>query len=220
MDSVCSFDIDKILRNAIAVFWDFDGVIKDSVEVKSIAFETLFFPYGSAVTARVRQHHEANGGISRFDKIPLYLAWASESVTDARVQEFCERFSRFAMQAVIDSPWVPGVREYLTEHHARQYFVLVSATPQNEMQQILRALDLAHCFREVHGAPKKKADAVEEVLRRLQLAPDQALMVGDADTDLMAAQKNAVPFLLRCTPLNATLQARYAGPMFENLTHE
>ena len=212
--------VNLLLRAARTIFWDFDGVIKDSVEAKTLAYETLFLPYGRDVATRVRLHHEANGGVSRFEKIPLYLAWAGESATDARVQEFCERFSRLAMQAVIDSPWVPGVREYLTEHHARQYFVLVSATPHDEMQQILHLLDLAHYFREVHGAPTKKADAIEDVLRRLQLTPDRVLMVGDADTDLMAAQKNAVPFLLRRTLLNKTLQARYSGPMFENLTHE
>lgn len=213
-------DIVAILRQADAVFWDFDGVIKDSVEAKSIALEQLFQPYGSDVVARVREHHETNGGVSRFDKIPLYLAWAGESTSDARVREFCERFSGLVMQAVIDSPWVPGVREYLTDNNAKQYFVLVSATPYDELRQILTSLDLARCFREVHGAPRKKADAIRDVLRRLQLTPERALMVGDADTDHAAAEHNGVPFLLRRTRLNKALQVRFDGPKFENLTHE
>lgn len=214
------FDIDKILCAATMIFWDFDGVIKDSVEVKSIAFETLFSPYGHEIAIRARQHHEANGGISRFDKIPLYLRWVGEPASDSQVQEFCNRFSKLVLQAVIDSPWVPGVREFLLGHHAQQYFVLVTATPQEEIHQILDILDIAYCFREVHGAPKKKASAIGDVLHRLHCDPDRALMVGDADTDLMAAQNNSIPFLLRRTPLNKTLQARYTGPVFDNLTHE
>ena len=52
------------------IFWDFDGVIKDSVEVKTHAFEYLF-PDGDADFLRkVRMHHEANGGMSRL-KIKL-----------------------------------------------------------------------------------------------------------------------------------------------------
>lgn len=213
-------DIDKILCAATVVFWDFDGVIKDSVEVKSIAFESLFLPYGQDIARRVRQHHEANGGISRFDKIPLYLRWAGEPVNDSRVNEFCDRFSKLVLQAVIDSPWVPGVHEYLLRHYTHKYFVLVTATPQDGIQHIVDIIDIAYCFREVHGAPKKKDSAIGDVLHRLHCNPTHALMVGDADTDLMAAQTNSIPFLLRRTLLNKTLRASYAGPIFDHLNHE
>lgn len=220
MSNERQLNIDKILRAATLVFWDFDGVIKDSVEVKTLAYETLFMPYGREVVARVRQHHEANGGVSRFEKIPLYLKWAGELGGDSQVAEFCDRFSKSVLQAVSDSPWVPGVCEFLLEHYAQQYFLLVTATPQDEIQQILDALNIAHCFREVHGAPKKKSNAIGNVLRRLKCDPDQALMVGDADTDLMAAEANAIRFLLRRTPLNLAIQATYTGPMFDDLSHE
>lgn len=208
------------LSAASLIFWDFDGVIKDSVDVKTLAYENLFLPFGRETARRVRLHHESNGGISRFDKIPLYLTWAGEQATAAQVNTFCARFSQSVLQAVIDSPWVAGVREYLLHHFSRQYFVLVTATPQEEIEQILAALDLAHCFREVHGAPTKKSHAIRAVLPRLECAPAQALMIGDAESDLQAAQANLVPFLLRRTPLNLSLQASYSGPMFDNLNDE
>lgn len=210
----------QYLREASLIFWDFDGVVKDSVDVKTQAFERLFLPYGEEVARRVRQHHEANGGVSRFDKIPLYLAWAGESTSPEQVEAFCDRFSQAVLQEVIDAPWVPGVREYLLRHCAEQYFVLVTATPQDEIEQILTALELPHCFREVHGAPTKKASAIGAVLARQKCTPGQALMIGDAETDRQAAQTNSVPFLLRRTPLNLSMQARYAGPMFDDLNDE
>lgn len=202
------------------VFWDFDGVIKDSVEVKTAAYVALFLPYGHEVATRVRQHHEANGGVSRFEKIPLYLKWAGESASESQAQEFCSRFSNLVKQAVVDSPWVPGVREYLLKHCARQYFVLVTATPQDEIQQIIETLGIARCFREVHGAPEKKSTAIEDVLRRLKCDPQHALMVGDSDTDLMAAKDNSIAFQLRRTSLNGQLQTHYTGPTFGDLTYE
>lgn len=202
------------------VFWDFDGVIKDSAGVKTAAFERLFQPYGAEVARRVRLHHEAHGGVSRFDKIPLYLAWAGEPSSPVQVKAFCERFSQSVLQAVIDAPWVPGVYEYLLEHCAAQYFVLVTATPQEEIEHILATLELAHCFREVHGAPTKKASSIGQVLARKKCPPEQALMIGDSETDWQAAQANAVPFLLRCTPLNLSIQASYGGPMFDDLNDE
>ena len=190
-------------------------MIKDSVMVKTNAFEQIFLPYGSKVVSAVCRHHEANGGMSRFEKMPIYLGWAGESVNAEKVHEFCECFALRVEQAVIDSPWVPGVREYLLANYMPQCFILVTATPQDEMLRILDALEIATCFLEVHGAPKSKVEAVRDVLVRLQCPPDQALMVGDSESDLMAAQANQVPFLLRRTPLNQPLQERCDSPIFD-----
>lgn len=207
-----------LLRKATIVFWDFDGVIKDSVAVKTVGFEQLFLPYGKELAERVRRHHEAHGGVSRYEKIPIYLEWAGETVSAARVQDFCEGFARLVQQAVIDAPWVAGVREYLLAQHSRQCFVLVTATPQEEIQQILQALNIAHCFNRVFGAPASKTGSVRELLRELKCPPEWAVLVGDSEMDLKAAQENGVPFLLRCTVHNQTLQERYSGPRFEDLS--
>jgi len=209
-----------LLRAASLVFWDFDGVIKDSVEVKSVGFERLFLPYGTAVAARVRCHHEANSGVSRYEKMAVYLQWAGEPVTAATVAEFCLRFSDLVMQSVIAAAWVPGVREYLLANLSRQRFVLVTATPEAEIKRILEALQLTACFAEVHGAPTGKADAMKGALQRWQCTPTDSLMVGDAEADLRAARTNDVPFLLRRTPLNHALREKYSGATFEDLGHE
>lgn len=205
------------LRGAQLVFWDFDGVIKDSVGVKTAAFERLFLPFGPEVARKVREHHEANGGMSRYDKIPVYLRWAEQEANAASVQLFCERFSELAYQGVIDAAWVPGVREYLEEQHSSQPFVLVTATPQEEIESILARLGIAHAFREVHGAPRTKTEAIADVLQRWRLAPAQAVFVGDASADLAAARANGVTFLLRRTTLNSHLQKDFIGPSFDDL---
>lgn len=210
----------SLMRRAAAIFWDFDGVIKDSVEAKTIGFEQLFLPYGQEISKRVRRHHEANGGVSRYEKIPLYLEWAGEIITPEKIDEFCGRFSGLVLQAVIDSPWVLGVREYLQENCNRQYFVLLTATPQEEILQILKALEITSLFREVHGAPTPKAAAIRGVLQRLRYSPNEVLVVGDAETDLKAAEENRVAFLLRRTPLNRGMQQRFSGPSFEYLDIE
>jgi len=206
-----------MLTGALVVFWDFDGVIKESVTIKSDAFERLFASYGAEVAARVRHHHETHGGVSRYEKMPLYLEWAGEAATPARVDEFCSRFSTLVLQAVVDAAWVPGVREYLQAQYERQRFVLITATPQDEIEQILGACGIAQCFREVHGAPMKKAAAIRSVLDRWGQKPGEALVVGDSDTELAAAIANDVPFLLRCTDTNRELQERFGGPTFGSL---
>jgi HAD superfamily hydrolase (TIGR01549 family) len=202
------------------IFWDFDGVIKDSVDVKTMAYERLFLPYGASVSRSVREHHEVNGGMSRFDKIPLYLRKAGVVITDNVVEEFCSKFSNMVMERVINSPWVPGALEYLKKAHASTRFVLVTATPKNEIEVILERLGIRSYFQYVYGAPLPKTDAIAEVMTRHSLKPEQALMIGDASADLIAAVNNSVCFLLRQTPINGLLQKSYTGPQVRNFYYE
>jgi phosphoglycolate phosphatase-like HAD superfamily hydrolase len=201
------------------IFWDFDGVIKDSVEVKTQAYMQLVKPFGAAVAERVREHHEAHGGMSRFDKFPLYLQWAGEEPSPpSRVSEFCDQFSQLVLQGVIDAPWVAGVEDYLRSNHHQQTFVLVSATPQDELEQILLALNLTKCFAEVFGAPTRKKDAIRMALAARGLDPHDCLMIGDARADLEAAEANQVPFLLRRHETNANVFADYTGLSVKDFT--
>ena len=210
----------NIIGNKKNVFWDFDGVIKDSVEIKSNAYEELFTKWGNEVANRVRGHHNLNGGMSRFDKIPLYLKWAGEEVTEELVAKFCNLFSENVMQSVIDSPWVPGVKEWLLDNFQKKQFILVTATPQHEIEKILLALNINQCFQGVFGSPIIKKEAIRLVLEKENISPYKALMIGDSETDLLAANDNAVNFLLRRTNLNLALQASYKGLQFEYLNYE
>lgn len=206
------------LKSFKAVFWDFDGVIKDSVDVKTQAYFQLFEPFGSAVAERVREHHEAHGGMSRFDKLPLYLQWADTEPTEAKVSEHCEQFSQRVMQGVIDAPWVAGVERYLRRNSYQQTFVLVSATPQDELEHILSTLDLTNCFAEVYGAPIRKQDAIRKTLIVRGLDVRDCLMIGDAQADMDAAAANQMPFLLRRHSSNTKVFAAYTGTSVEDFT--
>jgi phosphoglycolate phosphatase-like HAD superfamily hydrolase len=210
-----------ILRRCELVFWDFDGVIKDSVAVKTRAFERLFSPFGDQVVSRVREHHERNGGMSRLEKFPLYLHWAKQDASPGEVARYCGLFREAVCQSVIDSPWVPGVREYLAAHYGSQFFVLITGTPQQEIEDIVHALGITAWFQEIYGAPSAKADVIRAVLGRPEHAGKSAIMIGDATADMQAAAANGVEFLLRRTPLNRDLQCTHRGPQCEDFTaHE
>lgn len=198
------------------IFWDFDGVIKDSVDVKTRAFESLFSHYGAEISKKVRLHHEANGGMSRFEKIPLYMKWSNMPDVDGALENLLNKFSELVLQGVIDSPWVPGVHEYLKNNYSKSYFILLTAIPEYEIRFIVNELGISKCFREIYGSPKLKADMIADVLERQDIKPSEAIMIGDSDVDMLAANANSITFLLRRTPINKNLQAKYTGPQFNN----
>ena len=107
--------------------------------------------------------------------------------------------------------------EYLKANHESQCFILITGTPQEEIERILKALNITHYFREVHGAPKIKVAVVKDVLKRLEFLPEEALVVGDSGTDFEAAKDNNVAFLLRRTGFNQELQKKFHGPSFTEL---
>ena len=212
--------LEKLIGQAEVVFWDFDGVIKDSVEVKSTAFEKLFSNYGQDFTIKVRRHHERNGGVSRFKKIPLYLSWSKEVISSEKVQEFCNRFSLLTKQSVINSPWVDGFLEFIECHYKERKNILVTATPTEEIKEILHALNIQHFFHKIYGAPDTKSDVINKTLREMKISPQCAIMLGDSASDYKAAKDNNVLFFLRGTELNKSLQSECKDWMFKDFINE
>lgn len=208
-----------LIKKAKVIFWDFDGVIKDSVSVKSDAFEELFYHFGNKLAKKVRNHHEKNGGISRYDKLPIYLSWAGKELSKELIDEYEKRFSKLVKKEVINSQWVEGVLKYLQKNYNRQLFFLVTATPQNEIEEITKQLHIDKYFKKIIGSPFKKKDALQTLLIKYHIDNQQALMIGDSHSDYHAAKKNQVEFIIRKTKLNKELQQILKCKMIENFNY-
>lgn len=198
-----------------ALFFDFDGVIKDSVEVKSDAFYYLFFSFGKELALRVKKHHEYNGGMSRYDKLPIYLKWAEQPTDEITIEKYASKFSQMVSQRVIDSPWVCGVLDYL-QNKCNKHFYLVSATPQEEIELILKVLNIDSQFEEIVGSPTEKGVAIGNIMNQYHLLPNDCVMIGDAKSDYKAAIENSISFVLRKTSLNTVLQEKLGCEMIDD----
>ena len=185
-----------------AVVFDFDGVILESADVKTDAFVELYAEHGPEVVGRVRAHHLANLGISRFKK----FAWIAEHVLGQALTAddsaaLGQRFSDLALAKVLAAPFVPGADAALGALAALGLPMFVaSGTPHDELQLIVLRRGLGPAFREVHGAPREKPEILRDLLARLALAPDQLLFIGDGMSDYQAARAVGTEFLARDTP--------------------
>ena len=188
----------KLIENAKIIFFDFDGVIKESVDIKTKIFRDLFKPYGAEVEKSVVNHHLNNAGISRFIKIPFYFSeYIGRKITKEEEKEFLKKFYDQSIKKVVESEWVPGVENLLRKNPYKQKFVLVTGTPQKDITIILHELKLFHSFKAIYGAPKEKSDAVKEFLKKNKNMNFKSIFIGDAMTDYVAAKENKIEFLLR-----------------------
>ncbi len=199
----------ELLKTKAVIFWDFDGVIKDSVSVKTDAFSLLFKPYGPVIQKKVIAYHLENGGVSRFDKIRhFYSQYLNKNISDTELYEICEEFSRLVLQEVINSPWVPGVKKFLLDNPYNQRFIIVTGTPQEEIELILEELKIKQVFSSVYGSPKSKVDIVKEELRNNLIEREKYILIGDSKTDYDAAISNDISFVLRKTEDNKRIQMK------------
>jgi phosphoglycolate phosphatase-like HAD superfamily hydrolase len=180
-----------------AIILDFDGVILESVEVKTAAFRKLFSFVPQHIDEIV-QFHIDNGGMSRFDKFRyIYENILNEELTQSKFDELSHNFSEIVFEQVIKTPFVPGAQEFLEKYHMTIPLHVVSATPEEELQQIVKSRGLSHYFRKVFGAPRKKSECIREILEFSGVSPDSMIFVGDAKNDFEAARVTGVRFLGR-----------------------
>ncbi|MEA5090926.1 HAD family hydrolase [Solidesulfovibrio sp.] len=178
-----------------ALFFDFDGVLADSVSVKTRAFARLFEAHGPDVVARVVEHHLRHGGMNRFDKFRHYYAqFLGLPLSEADMAGLCDRFAALVVEEVVAAPEIPGAGAFLEHCRGIPRFV-VSGTPDAEIREICRRRRLDGHFREILGAPTDKATHVTRLLDRYGFEPAACLFFGDAGSDWRAAGTCGVPFV-------------------------
>ncbi|WP_045213309.1 HAD family hydrolase [Desulfonatronovibrio magnus] len=180
-----------------AVFFDFDGVILDSVHVKTKAFAAMFRQYGPKVERQVVDFHLANGGMSRFKKFEHYYRnILNMDISQKELDLLGNKFSELALQGVIESPFIPGAIETLKSLNSDQTpCFIASGTPDDEIKYIVQHKNLTTYFLEVHGSPKEKSAIVSEMIVKHNLASNNCLFIGDAMSDYCAAQETGLNFL-------------------------
>jgi len=179
-----------------AIFFDFDGVIADSVDVKTAAFCALYEEHGPEIMAKVETYHLANLGMTRFQKIAYFqrefVAGPSDEQT---IAVLAARFGTQVKHRVIAAAEIPGARAALEVLSERLPLFVVSATPDEELHEILRARDILRFFTSAHGARRGKVETLAHLLATHRFDPSASIMVGDAMADFHAAAKNGVRFV-------------------------
>ena len=176
-------------------FFGFDGVLADSVEVKTRAFAKLFEPHGPEVVARVVAHHRDHGGMTRVDKFRHYYhEYLGKSLSKKEMADFCQRFSELVVDKVVAAPEINGAYEFLRRWCGRLACFVISATPDEEIKEIVKRRGMEGYFKEVSGAPADKKKNLETLLAKYNLNPSRCCFFGDAESDYLAAHSCGVDF--------------------------
>lgn len=181
-----------------ALFFDFDGVLVESAEIKTQAFRALYASYGEDVIAEVVAHHGEHEGISRVEKIRYcHKEFLGQDLSDAALKMLTSQYSAMVFDAVVECPGVSGAIDLLQKNLGTRKMFVVSGTPQTELRDIVQLRGMTHFFEAVCGSPRRKEPIVDELLAQYDLAADKSLFIGDAMTDYRAAEATGLDFIGR-----------------------
>ncbi len=182
-----------------AVFFDFDGVIADSVQVKTAAFATMFQPYGPDIVKEVIRYHLENGGMPRHQKIAYYYReYLEQDLDNTTLARLGQEFSNLVVDKVVAAPLIAGALQSLkTLKLLNIPAFVISGTPNDEIQLVIKRKNLSYYFQEVHGSPLSKTEISHHILNRYSLPASACLFIGDALADYVAAKNTGMNFLAR-----------------------
>lgn len=200
-----------------AIIFDFDGVLVESIDIKTNAFAKLFKTEGEDIVEKVVDYHLKNAGVSRFEKIKyIYQNMLKRDLSEKTFDDLCQQFSHLVVDEVVNAPYVKGAKEFLDRYSSKYMCFIASATPQDEIEEIIKRRHMMRYFKGVYGSPKKKGDIVREILAAYTLeynamsfnsvlSSQSFVYIGDAMSDYEAAMVNNVAFVARITEDNDLL---------------
>lgn len=178
------------------VFWDFDGVILDSMAVRDWGFREIFKMFSADQVEDLINYHRANGGLSRYVKIRyFYEEILKKEITEVEVLEYAERFSVLMKQELTNPEnLILDSVNFIKQNHTKYNFHIVSGSDQNELRFLCKELDLSQYFLSIHGSPTPKKELVNQVLKEYSYDQKGCCLIGDSHNDFEAAEFNEIYF--------------------------
>ena len=190
-------DLSERVSGALqAVFFDVDGVLIDSVDIKGDCFVRVFSDFPDK-SVQIRDWHERNGGVNREGKIrSITKEVMGKYVSDAEIAKRVKEYESLVVNRVTLAPEIPGAGLALIRLKGKIPLFATSATPQDELKRILTARGDEHFFSEIFGWPMTKKAAITSVLEKYSLNPLESVLIGDSIQDFEAARAAGVRFIL------------------------
>ena len=115
------------------IIFDLDGVLLDTVDMKTQVFAKMFEKYGPEVVQKINEYNKKYGGKSRGEKFRYYYTHIlHKTLTEEIYDDLCLQYSSMTLKPSIDAPSIPGANEFLEAHYKDNAFMVVSAVEHND----------------------------------------------------------------------------------------
>jgi len=186
-----------MLEQYKVILWDFDGVIMDSMPIRSNGFGAVLKDYPQEQVQELMDFHNLNGGLSRYVKFRYFFETIrGESITEEGVQALANSFSEIMLASLINEDLLIKDAVRFIETNWQKYEMhIVSGSDGVELNKICNALDLNLYFKTINGSPTPKKELVKKVIEQYKYNKTDVVLIGDSINDLEAAEVNNISFI-------------------------
>ena len=178
------------------IFWDFDGVILDSMPIRDFGFVKIFEDFDKELVDKLLEYHTLNGGLSRYVKIRyFYNILLKKDVSDKKVQELADKFSIIMKAELTNKKYlIKETVDFIEKNYQNYNFHIVSGSDEKELNYLCKELELSQYFKTIEGSPTCKNDLVKNILQKYSYNPKECILIGDSINDYEAANANGIKF--------------------------
>jgi phosphoglycolate phosphatase-like HAD superfamily hydrolase len=178
------------------IIWDFDGVIMDSMPIRSKGFELVLSDYPLNQVSELINFHNANGGLSRYVKFRYFFEKIrNEEVSDLKLKSLTSKFSEIMLSNLVNKDLlINDSLNFIKENFNHFNMHIASGSDGNELNIICRELELSKYFISINGSPTPKNTIVKTILEDNKLNRHKVVLIGDSMNDYDAAKINEIDF--------------------------
>lgn len=179
------------------IIFDFDGVILDSMEVKTLAFKRLFKDFPEEKVATLLEYHLRNGGMSRYEKIRYFFhSILGKPVDESVILEFAQRYSDLTRCELANPAYlIEEVVSFVRNNFGSYNMHVASGADERDLKYICDRLGLTSFFISIHGSPRSKEEIVRYIINTFGYRVSETILVGDSINDYYAALANGIAFV-------------------------
>jgi phosphoglycolate phosphatase-like HAD superfamily hydrolase len=179
------------------IFWDFDGVLMNSNEIRDIGFELVLKEYPLLAVQKLLQYHRDNGGLSRYVKFRYFFEQIlNQEVTELQIETLASSFSKIMVEKLINPDLlINDSIEFVKRNYCLYDMYIVSGSDQAELRFLCEKLEIHHYFKGIFGSPMPKNEIVKMLIDKLTKEKSKCILIGDSINDLEAAEKNEIDFI-------------------------
>lgn len=186
----------KTLHDFKIFFWDFDGVIINSDNVRIKAFKNSLEDYDSNDVNTLLKFHKNNGGLSRYVKFKFFFEKIlKQPLNEEKFQKLLLKYSKFCKKNLMNKKLlISEVIRYITNNYKNKIFHIASGSDNQELNKLCNVMEISSYFKSINGSPEPKKDIIKRIIKENNYSKKNICLIGDSLNDYEAADFNKIFF--------------------------
>ena len=178
------------------IIFDFDGVILDSIPVKSEGFRKLFENFPKNKVDELIEYHMYNGGMSRYKKIEYFFTKIlNKSILNEDILKYAKRYSQITKEELAQKKYlIKDTLNFIKQNYKKYNMHIASGADESDLKYICSRLNLEKYFLSINGSPKVKSKIVKDILEQNNYKQEESILIGDSINDYEASHMNGIEF--------------------------